>query len=167
MIFGGFAANAIADRVNDSTCVAILTRDSSYRRGGEIKLQSHRGRSNESLSTLVKHVVVYRHAGNPVTMVEGRDHWWHDLMAKAAAECPCAEQDSEDPLYILYTSGSTGKPKGLVHTTGGYAVQTYLTSKYVFDLRDEDIYWCTADYRLGHRTLFMLFTGRCKTAQTC
>jgi acetyl-CoA synthetase len=93
----------------------------------------------------VKHVVVYRRTGSPVNMVAGRDHWWHELVEKAAPECPAEPMDSEDPLYILYTSGSTGKPKGLLHTTGGYAVQTYLTTKYVFDLRDDDIYWCTAD----------------------
>jgi acetyl-CoA synthetase len=144
VIFGGFAANAIADRVNDSGCVAILTQDTSYRRGNEIQLKRTVDEALAACPT-VKHVVVYRRSGTPVNMVEGRDHWWHDLVARAAPNCPAEPMDSEDQLYILYTSGTTGKPKGLVHTTGGYAVQTYLTTKYVFDLRDNDIYWCTAD----------------------
>jgi acetyl-CoA synthetase len=144
VIFGGFAANAIADRVADCGCVAIITQDTSYRRGNEIKLKATVDEAMPACHT-VKHVIVYRRTGTQVNMVAGRDHWWHELVAKAAEECPAEPMDSEDPLYILYTSGSTGKPKGLLHTTGGYAVQTYLTARYVFDLRDDDIYWCTAD----------------------
>ena len=144
VIFGGFAASAIADRVADCGCVAIITQDTSYRRGNEIQLKKTVDEALPSCPT-VNSVVVYRRTGSAVNMTAGRDHWWHDLVAKAAPECDAEPMESEDPLYILYTSGSTGKPKGLLHTTGGYAVQTYLTTKYVFDLRDDDIYWCTAD----------------------
>jgi acetyl-CoA synthetase len=147
VIFGGFAAQAIVDRVNDSACVAVLTQDVSYRRGVEVRLKEIVDEAIDRCPT-VRNVVVYRRApedGQLVGMKPGRDRWWHDLMAAAEPVCPAEWMDAEDLLYILYTSGTTGKPKGLVHTTGGYSVQTYLTSKYVFDLREDDVYWCTAD----------------------
>ena len=144
VVFGGFSADAIRDRIADSGATALITADGGYRRGAIVPLKRN---VDDALrgGTSVNRVIVFRRAGNDVHIEEGRDVWWHRELEYVDANCPPEAVDSEHPLYILYTSGSTGKPKGILHTTGGYLTGIYSTTKYVFDLREEDIYWCTAD----------------------
>jgi acetyl-CoA synthetase len=145
VIFGGFSPDSIVDRVNDAECKVVITADGGFRRGTASLLKPNVDAAVASTPS-VDHVVVVRRVDEPVEMVEGRDHWWHDLVAAADPECPCEPMDSEDLLYLLYTSGTTAKPKGIMHTTGGYLTQVAFTHKYVFDLHpDTDVYWCAAD----------------------
>jgi len=144
IIFGGFSADAVADRNNDAQAKLVVTADGGWRRGKEVPLKAA---VDESLdrSPSVQKVVVVRRTGSDVDMVPDRDYWWDELMQDASADCDPVEVESEHPLFILYTSGSTGKPKGVLHTTAGYMLGTMMTSRWVFDLKDEDTYWCTAD----------------------
>ncbi len=144
IIFGGFSAEAIADRNNDAQAKVVVTADGGWRRGKEVPLKTNVDNSMEK-SKSVQKVVVLRRTGGDVEMVPDRDYWWHDLMENASAECEAEQLDSEHPLFILYTSGSTGKPKGVLHTTAGYMLGAQMTSRWVFDYKDEDTYWCTAD----------------------
>ncbi len=144
VVFGGFSSSALIDRINDAKCKAVVTADGGWRRGQEVKLKAA---VDEALkeTTSVQSCVVVKRTGSAIHMEAGRDHWWHELIDTVDANCPAEELSSEHPLFILYTSGTTGKPKGILHTTGGYLLQAHLTTKWVFDLKDEDIYWCTAD----------------------
>ena len=144
VIFGGFSADAIRDRVNDCGCKMVVTADGGFRRGSEVVLKTAVDKALSECPT-VENVIVYQRTKTEISMQIGRDHWWHELMTIVDANCPAAELDSEHPLFVLYTSGSTGKPKGILHTTGGYLTGTFITSKLVFDLKDTDTYWCTAD----------------------
>ncbi len=144
VVFGGFSAEALKARIQDLGATIVITADGGYRRGKEVKLKPA---VDEALPECpgVRDVIVYRRTGSDTPMQAGRDHWWHDLDEHATEDCPAVPLDSEHPLYVLYTSGTTGKPKGILHTTGGYLTHITATMKWVFDLRDEDTYWCSAD----------------------
>jgi len=152
VVFGGFSAQSVADRIFDSQAKLVITADGGFRRGAVVPLKQNvddalalKGTNGELLAKTIERVIVLRRALNPVIMQQGRDVWWEDEIGRVGADCPAEKMDSEAPLFILYTSGSTGKPKGILHTTAGYLLYAKMTSKYVFDLREEDVYWCTAD----------------------
>ena len=150
VIFGGFSADSVRDRVNDAQAKVLITADGGYRRGQVVPLKRLADHAMAETPSIVHCVVVQRRPGGEgdesyAGMTEGRDHWWHRLLDDASGECPPEPMDAEDLLFILYTSGTTGKPKGIVHTTGGYLVQVAATTKYVFDLKPADVFWCTAD----------------------
>jgi acetyl-CoA synthetase len=144
VIFAGFSSEAIADRNQDAKAKVVLTSDAGWRRGQQLPLKQNVDEALKKSPTVQK-CVVLRRIGNPVEMQAGRDFWWHELMDKASADCPATPLDSEAPLFILYTSGSTGKPKGIKHTTAGYNLYVKKTFEWVFDYREEDLFWCTAD----------------------
>ncbi|HZR17654.1 MAG TPA: acetate--CoA ligase [Verrucomicrobiae bacterium] len=152
VVFGGFSAQSVADRIQDSQARFVITADGGFRRGAVVALKHNvdealtlKDARDELLAKTIEKVIVLRRAGNDVQMQPGRDLWWHEELGGVNARCPAEKMDSEAPLFILYTSGSTGKPKGILHTTGGYLLYAKMTTKYVFDLRPEDVYWCTAD----------------------
>ena len=146
VVFGGFSSDSLAERISDSQSKLLITADGGWRRGAPVRLKDLADRALEGDTTIEKVVVVNRtEDAKNVSMKPGRDFWWHRLMAEASAKHDAPPMDAEDPLYILYTSGSTGKPKGILHTSGGYLTGVAATTKYIFDVKDDDVYWCTAD----------------------
>ncbi|EAZ90230.1 acetate--CoA ligase [Crocosphaera chwakensis] len=145
VVFGGFSAEALRDRLEDAEAKVVITADGGFRKDKIVPLKPEVDQALENGASSVQKVIVVQRTKQDVTMREGRDYWWHDLQKDASPKCDAEVMDSEDPLFILYTSGSTGKPKGVVHTTGGYNLYTHMTTKWIFDLKDTDVYWCTAD----------------------
>ncbi|HPE47730.1 MAG TPA: acetate--CoA ligase [Hyphomonas sp.] len=145
VVFGGFSPEALAGRITDCESTVLITADEGVRGGRKVPLKVNADKASELAGGMVKTMVVVKRTGAGVNMVEGRDHWLHEAAADVAADCPPEPMNAEDPLFILYTSGSTGKPKGVLHTTGGYLVWASMTHEYVFDLKEDDVYWCTAD----------------------
>ena len=146
VVFGGFSAEALRDRLNDGKAKLVITADGGWRKDAIVPLKEQVDKALEGgACPSVENVLVVERTKQKVSMQAGRDHWWHDLRQGMSADCPAEPMDSEDLLFILYTSGSTGKPKGVVHTTGGYNLYTHMTAKWVFDLQETDVYWCTAD----------------------
>jgi acetyl-CoA synthetase len=144
VVFGGFSAEALADRINDAEAKLCITADAGWRRGAQVELKNNVDEALKRCPSIQK-VLVLRRVGTKVSMRSGRDVWWHELVSRQSPKCPPAQLDSEHMLYTLYTSGTTGKPKGVVHTIGGYLTHTLMTMKWVFDLKEEDTFWCTAD----------------------
>ena len=146
VVFGGFSADALRDRLNDAAAKVVITADGGFRKDKVVALKEQVDLAlADNSAPSVEKVLVVQRSKEPINMVADRDYWWHDLQKQVSANCPAEPMDSEDMLFILYTSGSTGKPKGVVHTTGGYNLYTHVTSKWIFDLKDTDVYWCTAD----------------------
>ncbi len=146
VVFGGFSADALRDRLNDAAAKVVITADGGFRKDKVVALKEQVDLAlADNSAPSVEKVLVVQRSKEPINMVADRDYWWHDLQKQVSANCPAEPMDSEDILFILYTSGSTGKPKGVVHTTGGYNLYTHVTCKWIFDLKDTDVYWCTAD----------------------